>query len=113
MQEQLRVQISDLFSAFDYLLDSIGVYDTRKFKAIINCNQAYTPCSLYFLSELLRRHHNSPCIVLIDEYDAPLNYAYQRSSEDHNHTFFYEAKIYFDNMFSQLLKVQCEHFNQR
>jgi hypothetical protein len=100
--------ISDLFDKHNYLLDTITGNDARKFHSILNGESQYTKTSLKFLSELLSKYHGSPCIVLIDEYDAPMECAYTNDSEDSNHKgfeFLKETKLFFGVLFSSLLKV--------
>jgi hypothetical protein len=50
------------------------------------------------ISETLHMLYGRPAIVLIDEYDAPLNDALQ-------YKYMSEASKFFGNMFSRLLKV--------
>lgn len=68
----------------------------------------YTKVSLQFLSRLLKQFHKSPCIVLIDEYDAPLECAFNNNSDNVNHegySFLKNAKLFFGVLLSGLLKI--------
>ena len=109
MFRQIQNQISDLFESHNYLLDTITEHEARKFKSIVNRESDYTKTTLKFLSQLLKRHQRSPCIVLIDEYDTPLECAYSNDSDDPKHKgyeFLKEAKTFFGTLFSGLLKVR-------
>jgi hypothetical protein len=108
MLNKVRRMISKLFDTHDYLIDTISTYDARKFQSILNLEERYTNSSLQFLSQLLTKHHGSPCIVLIDEYDAPLECAYTNDSDDktdEGYKFLINAKLFFGVLFSSLLKV--------
>lgn len=74
---QLKIVLSDLFRNHIYLLDdeNIDQYDKGKFNRILSENPQ-TPDimdSLSLLTRLLYKHHNTPVILLIDEYDVPMS----------------------------------------
>ena len=67
-------------SRLRFLLDSpkIAEYDKISFRNILNMNQSKTEIktSLKMFSELLEKHYGQKVIILIDEYDVPLDKAY-------------------------------------
>jgi hypothetical protein len=108
MQNEILVAISDLFTSHDYLVDSLRKADLARFNAIVNRDYAFAVSSLKFLSRLLRDYHGSPCIVLIDEYDAPLECAFNSNSYsdvEKERDMFSNAKAFLGSLFSALLKV--------
>lgn len=66
---------------FMYLLDStiLDEYDKNDFRALLERNmpEDILNDSLLILCRLLRKHHGQKVIILIDEYDVPLDKAYQ------------------------------------
>ena len=72
--------IAEAYSAFSYLFSStrLNAIDLRKLDRIVknNANQNQLENSLKLLSTCLYRHHGKRVYILIDEYDAPLNKAY-------------------------------------
>ncbi len=83
------------------LVKSTKLTDTQKniYKTLLNreANQAQLENSLKFLSECLYHHYNKNVIILIDEYDTPLNVAY-------NKDFFEKIVDFIKNMFGAALK---------
>jgi hypothetical protein len=75
MQNEILVSTSH-----DYLVDSLRKAHLARFNAIVSRDPAFAVSSLKFLSRLLRDYHGSPCTVLIDEYDAPLECAFNSYS---------------------------------
>ncbi len=80
--QQLIIMIAELFSEYEYLLDSdvISENDKKLFKQVTD-RQAWAADyqnSLIFLSELLYRYHNKQVIILIDEYDTPIHQGYDK-----------------------------------
>lgn len=78
--DMLRGALRYEFRRHGYLLESRNLYEGQKalIKAIIN-NTAQKndyPDSFQFLTECLEQHHGEKAIVLIDEYDVPLEKAY-------------------------------------
>ena len=76
---QIKLIISRLFDNYNYLLDSDKLSDTAKarFKDVSNTMSDTTAInSINTLSELLYKHFGKKVIILLDEYDTPLQEAY-------------------------------------
>ncbi|MCL2864950.1 MAG: ATP-binding protein [Lachnospiraceae bacterium] len=78
--EKLKFEIAREFRQHDYLLDSPALNDAEKeffaqMFARTASEEAYGS-SLKILSEWLQRYHNEKVMILIDEYDVPLEKAY-------------------------------------
>ncbi len=89
----LRVIISDVYSQYEYIADAIenkskkntsDLKNIRLFQSIINQESSINDLqsSLYRLMKLIEAHHNKKIYLLIDEYDAPLNNAYNTEHYD-------------------------------
>ncbi len=76
--ERMQLLITEEFNRHSYLLDTLDVYESKRYKAILTgkANQAEFEESLFFLTQLLRKHYRKKVIVFIDEYDAPIHAAY-------------------------------------
>lgn len=100
----IRYLVGEIYSEFKYLLESDALDDDEKSlfiqikKQDILVNEIRLQASLEKLSNYLTRHHNSKCVILIDEYDVPLENAYEKG-------FVEKAKTFLGNLFSNLLKV--------
>ncbi|MCR5661550.1 MAG: AAA family ATPase, partial [bacterium] len=93
--------IEEQANRFSYLLESAALNerDKTKFTELSSPNISEEACSqsLRLLSGLLKKHHGAPAIILIDEYDAPIQKAYEKS--------YYEEMITFmRNFLSESLK---------
>jgi glycosidase len=109
MFREIQNRLRQLFNQHKYLKQHLDEDDLQQFQSIVNRDQDYTQTSLKFLSQLLTKYHGSPCIVLIDEYDAPLECAYNCDNDNPKHKgyeFLKEAKTFFGALFSGLLKVR-------
>ena len=81
--EAFSAVISEEATRLDYLLqsDKLTQYDKAKLVRLIEGEldkPIYLQSSLKLLTNLLYKHYEVPVIVLIDEYDVPLDKAYQR-----------------------------------
>ncbi len=101
--ETLCTVISEEASRLDFLMESDGLmqYDKVKFARLAE-NQFEKPAELHnslkLLTRLLRRHYGTSAIVMIDEYDVPLDKAY--------HNGYYPQMInLIRSIFSQVLKT--------
>ena len=76
----LREELLRQFDRHSYLLESDKINDRQKktYTDFINADaeDGLIPSSLKFLSECLELHYNEKVIILIDEYDVPLERAY-------------------------------------
>ncbi len=78
--ESLKIKIAEEYKYHYYILESNNILDIDKeeFLNIANRkagNMDYEN-SLYLLSKLLYEYHQVPVIILIDEYDTPINHAF-------------------------------------
>ncbi|WP_192485252.1 MULTISPECIES: AAA family ATPase [Cysteiniphilum] len=79
--EQLSYLIREVFNKYYYLLDSNHLNTTEKniFETYLELNTfsaSKIDVSLRFLSQILYKHHQQRVIILLDEYDTPLNAAF-------------------------------------
>ena len=101
--DNLGILISEEASGFDYLMDSekLTQSDKMKLQGIIEGNfekKAFLYSSLKLLSRLLYKHYDIPVIILIDEYDVPLDKAHQDG-------YYPQMANLIRSLFSQLLKT--------
>jgi len=94
--------ISETYREHEQILTkSANLTDTQKkiYKLLLNRegNRAQLENSLKFLSECLYHHYNEKVIILIDEYDTPLNAVY-------NKDYFEQVINFFKGMFGAALK---------
>ena len=86
-EASVRAIISDVYSQYEYITDAIenkpkkntsDFKNLRLFKSIINQESSINELqsSLHRLMKLIETHHHKKTYLLIDEYDAPLNNAY-------------------------------------
>lgn len=83
------------------LLESTKLLDSQKtlYKNMISGqgNQAQLENALKFLSDCLYKHYNQKVVILIDEYDTPLNAAYDKD-------YFEQMVDFFKSLFGAALK---------
>ena len=81
MQGLFSSYISMLFLRYTYLLDSPRVQDPlkKRFQQIVEmeADEARLSAALALLMEMLRQHYGRQVILLIDEYDAPVQQAWE------------------------------------
>lgn len=80
--DMLGSAVSEAAEHFDFLLDSEKLASSEKMKLsrLMECNfkkPFYLHSSLRLLTKLLFKHYGIKVIVLVDEYDVPLDKAYQ------------------------------------
>ena len=82
----MRDMLSSIFQSYGYLLEStlLSEDEKRKLKTLRSgdANLAQFRSSLGFLCQVLHRHHGQPVVLLIDEYDVPIQSAYQNGYYD-------------------------------
>lgn len=97
----MKTAVLDMYREHRYLLDSEKVYPDEKEK--INDilygreNEIALRNSLKELTGYLNRHHGKPVILLVDEYDVPLQNAYVEG-------YYEEAVKFFKNFFGTTFK---------
>ncbi len=101
--EMLGSIISEEAGRFEFLLrsDKLGQYEKKSLCCLLEGNfekSSYLRSSLRLLTGLLCKHYGTPVIVLIDEYDVPLDKAYQEG-------FYAEMVRLIRSMFSQVFKT--------
>ena len=93
--------ITKEYNKHRYLLGKNILTETEKSYYHRILNGSATPeeyqVSIQYLSESLEKYYNEKVIILIDEYDAPLQYAY-------DHGFYDTAISYFKTWFNNMLK---------
>ena len=101
LTDSLKIKISKLFAEYRDLLETLDKFDTALFEKMIlreNISGAELSESLLTLTDILCRYYKKQVIVLIDEYDAPLTYAY-------GHGYYKEAVDFFKTLYSNVLKT--------
>ena len=105
--QQLVYEISLLYQQHDNLLKSTALSDRDKFlfKQLQERQAGKTDImrSLQFLTRLLEQHYGKKVILLIDEYDVPLDKAFQYGYYD-------EMVSLIRNMFGNVLKTNSSLF---
>ena len=88
----LKTAILDMYQEHIYLLKSDKIYEFEKerIKEILfgREDEVTLKNSIKELSKYLSRHYEKPCILLIDEYDVPLQNAYVEGYYDDAVKFF-------------------------
>jgi len=78
--EMLEMEVSNEFDRHKYLLDSAQLTEGQKaiYEKLLNqeASRGELRNSLKFLSTCLEKHYNQKVIILIDEYDVPLEKSY-------------------------------------
>lgn len=95
--------VSEEAARFDFLAESdrLTRYDQVKFRRLIENElekTSYLSNSLKLLTRLLRKHYGRSVIVLMDEYDVPLDQAYQNG-------YYPQMVNLIRSVFSQVLKT--------
>ena len=100
MKIKLLGILATLYKNHSYVYDRLDQYEKTRFCQIRsedeNCKRIDD--ALVDLSIHLKEYHRSKCIVLIDEYDHPLDIAYR-------YGYYEEARGFFASLFGALLKV--------
>ena len=107
MITSMKTIIHEIYCNFRYLLDSDKLFDDEKnyIRDILNfkIEEDRLFISVKDLSNFLSRHYNQKVIILIDEYDAPLQNAYSEG-------FYDKAKKYIGQFYEATIKsnIYCE-----
>jgi len=85
--------LSDLYSEYEYLKDTLRKHEVTRFDRILEGEGSLADyeSSLKDLTKYLWKHHGKKVILLIDEYDVPIEAAYVNREKDTD---------YYDNMVS-------------
>ena len=111
VKKSMKYLIGTIARQYSFLLESekISVVEKEIYRALLFTNEDGTfrmsdvalEKSLYRLTELLEKHYHKKVIVLIDEYDVPLEKAF-------HHGYYDEMVILIRNLFGNVLKTN-EH----
>ncbi len=107
VKEMMVDTILDELSQHEYLLqsDTVGIRDRLTYERLITNQATDTEIlkSILLLSKLLQKQHNTKCIILLDEYDVPI--------ESARHGNFYEEAIGFISKFLSITFKQNEYMH--
>ncbi|KAK9693591.1 hypothetical protein K7432_013861 [Basidiobolus ranarum] len=105
MLDSISATIVRLFRQHQYLKEHLSPEDQHIFQLlrIGQAGKGLLLTSLEFLVHSLVQYHGKQCIVLIDEYDWPMEHSYSRG-------FYFEANSFFSHMFSLLAKDNPDIF---
>ena len=111
VKKSIKYLIGTIARQYSFLLESekLSVVEKEIYRALLFTNEDGTfqmsdvalEKSLYRLTELLEKHYHKKVIVLIDEYDVPLEKAF-------HHGYYDEMVILIRNLFGNVLKTN-EH----
>lgn len=73
--ELAQMRVRECFSEHEYLLESekVPTYLKNDMRKILYGSEELPSASLYKLSQMLYAHHGKTVVILIDEYDSPVN----------------------------------------
>ena len=101
MMKSFSSLMQDLYAMHSYLLDSecLNEYDREYFHSVVTrqADSVDLQLSLKKLTVWLQRYHQKAVLLLIDEYDAPIQYAF-------DHDYYDEAIEFMRNYLSSALK---------
>jgi len=101
LEDGIKLLMSNIYMEHDYLLGSekLSEFDKDKFKAIIERKGSIVDFSeaLSNLMRIMNKHYKQKVIVLIDEYDVPIQESYLRG-------YYEEAVILIRNVLTAALK---------
>ena len=101
MQQRLPELVGDLFRArADLVDDQLSAWDQQEFWAYLRREKDLNQCkqALAFLLHVMHVHYGKPPVLLLDEYDAPIQYAWEYHYYD-------ESIGFFRRFFSAALKT--------
>ncbi|CAI2162549.1 13139_t:CDS:10 [Funneliformis geosporum] len=109
MQAQLCQQLATLYEEHKYVYEklSYSLLNASRFDQIYSgiLKDGITKNALFYLSKYLNDYHRSKCIVLIDEYDHPIDVAYR-------YKYYEEARGLLASLFGALLKGNDENLEK-
>ncbi|MBQ1875877.1 MAG: AAA family ATPase [Selenomonas sp.] len=101
MQVRVRERLGALFNAYSFLLqDNLNVWEREKFQSVLSDKTAFSALSgaLAFLMQLLEKHYGRKVVLLLDEYDVPIQSAWE-------HGYYDQAIDFYRDFFSTALKT--------
>jgi len=101
LQVRARQRLGDVFRTYEFLLkDALRENDRRKFLGILDGTGDFSELvdALAFLMRLLEEHYGKKPVLLLDEYDVPVQSAWE-------HHYYDEAIDFFREFFSVALKT--------
>ncbi|CAI2187746.1 12947_t:CDS:2 [Funneliformis geosporum] len=109
MQAQLCQQLATLYEEHKYVYEKLSYspLNASRFDQIYSgvLKDGITNNALLYLSKYLKDYHRSKCIVLIDEYDHPIDVAYR-------YKYYEEARGFLASLFRALLKSNDENLEK-
>lgn len=101
LQVRVRQQLGELFNAYRFLEeDNLSDWERKRFRAILDGTGEFAALVdvLAFLLRLLEQHYGKKPVLLLDEYDVPIQSAWE-------HQYYDEALDFFREFFSAALKT--------
>lgn len=102
MIELIANALREIYRSFLFLLDSDSLIEEEKetFRQILGkkASEADMQSAIKVLSQHLQRHYHRKVLLLIDEYDAPIQFAWE-------HGYYDKAIVFFRNFLSAALKT--------
>jgi len=101
MQVRVRERLGVLFNAYSFLLqDNLNAWEREKFQSVLSDKIAFSALSgaLAFLMQLLEKHYGRKVVLLLDEYDVPIQSAWE-------HGYYAQAIDFYRDFFSTALKT--------
>ena len=102
MMEVLADALREIYRSFLFLLDTDSLIDEEKetFRQILRqkASEADMQSAIKVLSQHLQRYYHRKVLLLIDEYDAPIQFAWE-------HGYYDKAIVFFRNFLSAALKT--------
>ncbi|CAB4412680.1 unnamed protein product [Rhizophagus irregularis] len=107
MKALLCQELASLYKEHGYINDILDDYEKLRFNKILSGDFEHEVIikSLEHLSKYLRTYHRRRCIVLVDEYDHPMEIAYR-------YQYYEEARGFFSSLFGALLKDNDENLEK-
>ena len=100
MLEEIHHRLSTLYDEYTYLRDNLPDYKKVKYDRILCTDReyGYWAGALRDLAQILHEYHGQKSIVLIDEYDHPIDTSFHDG-------YYQEARNFFASLMGNLLKV--------
>ena len=105
MYENIKERLSMLFESKRYLLDALNDEEKKSYLKIIKkeATQGEYESSIEKLSKIMERYYNEKVVLLIDEYDVPIQYGYNKG-------FYKDVISFIKNFFGNSLKTNDSVF---